>query len=376
MINSVKLVNFKTFDEETFNMAPLTVVSGLNGMGKSTLLQSLLVIRQNFAMDYFNSAQTKVRLEGPIVDLEDCASLCYAMAEDKTVMIELRDEKGETVQVSIDASIEEEKMPNCIITGSASSFVQYFDENMVFFSADRIGPRKNYNKQSARSHNTRFGVEGELIPAFLDAALRKRESVELLDLAIGKTQDESGKEIIDTSLVSNVNAWLSNIMNVSVGAETKEVDKDTVHMDFKFNDVWGTKFSAMQVGFGYSYALPIIVAVLASKPGTIIMVENPEAHLHPSAQVKLGEFLAKAASLGLQIIVETHSDHFLNGLRLARKNAYCAKDDIRLMFVQRDSTDGQLFSYTSEIMINDDGKFSEALPKMFNTWSDVLIQLI
>lgn len=376
MINSIRLVNFKTFDEETFNMAQLTVVSGLNGMGKSTILQSLLLIRQSFAMDYFNSAQTKVRLEGPIVDLEDCASLCYSMAEEKNVVIELKDERGNVAQISIDASAEDDKMPNCTIIGNISSFVQYFDENMVFFSADRIGPRKNYNKQSHRSHNTRFGVEGELIPAFLDTALRKRESVEIPDLAISKTQDENNKEVVDTSLVSNVNAWLSRIMNVSVGAVTQEIDKDTVHMDFKFNDVWGTAFSAMQVGFGYSYALPIIVAVLASKPGTIIMIENPEAHLHPSAQVNFGEFLAKAATFGLQIIVETHSDHFLNGLRLARKNGICAKDDIQLIFVQRDSSDGQLYSYANEISINDDGKFSETLPKMFNTWSDVLVQLI
>jgi len=376
MIKTVELTNFKTFEEETFNMAPLTVMSGLNGMGKSTLLQSLLLIRQSVAMEYLSAAQTKVRLEGPIVDLEDCESLCYTMAEEKKVKIALQDDKGHAFSVNIDTEVDTEKMPNCETTGDLSTFAKYFDENMIFFSADRIGPKKNYYKQSKRSHNTRFGVEGELIPSYLHAALNNREIVAIPELVIAETQDNMGREVPDTNLLSNVNAWLSQIMNVSVGAETKELDKDTVHMDFKFNDVWGTRFSAMQVGFGYSYALPIIVAILASKPGTVIMIENPEAHLHPSAQVKLGEFLAKAASLGLQIIVETHSDHFLNGLRLARKNTDCTKDDIRLIFVQRDSTEGQLFSYTSEITINDDGKFSEALPKMFNTWSDVLIQLI
>ena len=71
------------------------------------------------------------------------------------------------------------------------------------------------------------------------------------------------------------------------------------------------------IGFGVSYVLPVIVAGLVAQPGSMIIVENPEAHLHPQGQSVLARFLARVASSGVQVVAETHSDHFLNGLRLA-----------------------------------------------------------
>ena len=71
------------------------------------------------------------------------------------------------------------------------------------------------------------------------------------------------------------------------------------------------------VGFGLSYALPVIVAALTASPGTLFLVENPEAHLHPAGQSLIGQFLTRVAAAGVQVVVETHSDHVINGMRLA-----------------------------------------------------------
>jgi predicted ATPase len=71
------------------------------------------------------------------------------------------------------------------------------------------------------------------------------------------------------------------------------------------------------MGFGVSYALPIIVQGLLTAKGGILIVENPEAHLHPAGQSAMGRFLALCAADGVQVIVETHSDHVLNGICLA-----------------------------------------------------------
>ncbi len=49
---------------------------------------------------------------------------------------------------------------------------------------------------------------------------------------------------------------------------------------------------------------------------TVLIIENPEAHLHPYSQSMVGRFLARIASLGVQVIVETHSEHFVNGCRI------------------------------------------------------------
>ena len=69
------------------------------------------------------------------------------------------------------------------------------------------------------------------------------------------------------------------------------------------------------IGFGISYALPIIIGALIAPKNSLLLVENPEAHLHPAGQSEIGKFLAEVASTGRQVIVETHSDHLLNGYK-------------------------------------------------------------
>jgi predicted ATPase len=89
------------------------------------------------------------------------------------------------------------------------------------------------------------------------------------------------------------------------------------------------------VGFGLSYTLPVVVALLATPPGGLVLIENPEAHLHPRGQMAMGELIARAASAGVQVLVETHSDHVLNGLRLAVKDGLVAHGDVALHFFRR-----------------------------------------
>jgi predicted ATPase len=71
------------------------------------------------------------------------------------------------------------------------------------------------------------------------------------------------------------------------------------------------------MGFGVTYTLPVILAGLTAGKDGILIVENPEAHLHPAGQSQMGYFLASIASAGVQVMVETHSDHVLNGIRRA-----------------------------------------------------------
>ena len=83
------------------------------------------------------------------------------------------------------------------------------------------------------------------------------------------------------------------------------------------HQVASSEYRPTNVGFGITYALPIVVSVLSARPGSLVIIENPEAHLHPRGQVKMGELLCQASAAGIQILIETHSDHVLNGIRLA-----------------------------------------------------------
>ena len=99
---------------------------------------------------------------------------------------------------------------------------------------------------------------------------------------------------------------------------------------------------APNAGFGISYALPIVVAALRAEAGGLLLVENPEAHLHPAGQSMIGGFLAQVAADGVQIFLETHSDHVLNGIRVAVADGRAAfpTDQTVVHFFRAEDDDG------------------------------------
>ena len=148
-----------------------------------------------------------------------------------------------------------------------------------------------------------------------------------------------------TTLLSQINAWLKV---VSPGVELKITPMpkaDVALAGFAFSrqrDVMTKPFRATNVGFGLSYALPLIVALLAAQNDDLVIIENPEAHLHPGGQTRLAELAARAASAGTQVILETHSDHILDGLRLAVRRAIIRPEQIALHYFQREGLDAKI----------------------------------
>jgi predicted ATPase len=102
-------------------------------------------------------------------------------------------------------------------------------------------------------------------------------------------------------------------------------------------DPFHTKTSVRptRIGFGLIYTLPIITAALALDKNGLLLVENPEAHLHPFSQSRIGVFLAMIAATGRQIFIETHSDHVLNGIRLAVRNKILPPENLLINFFER-----------------------------------------
>jgi len=96
------------------------------------------------------------------------------------------------------------------------------------------------------------------------------------------------------------------------------------------------RFKPVNVGFGYSYLLPIVVSGLIAEPGDILIVENPEAHLVPSAQSRIANFLARVSRTGVQVFIESHSEHILNGLRIAVKEKLFGHEETNIIFFEGD----------------------------------------
>jgi predicted ATPase len=146
-------------------------------------------------------------------------------------------------------------------------------------------------------------------------------------------------------------------------------------MTYKTFDNAQESYSPLNVGFGLSYTAPIILALLTAKRGDMVILENPEAHLHPMGQRKMGELMAKAAMDGIQVVVETHSDHLLNGIRLAVKKGELDKDIVRLNYFFAEKTDGQYKHTKSSPEILEDGRLSSWPKGFFDEWDNALMEL-
>ena len=134
------------------------------------------------------------------------------------------------------------------------------------------------------------------------------------------------------------------------------------------------RYRATNVGFGITYVLPIIVAVLSSAPGSLLLIENPEAHLHPRGQARMGELLALAASCGIQVVIETHSDHVLNGIRLSVHGGNLSPEMVQLHFFQRRQQDGQ--SLVTSPRIDRNGRIDQWPDGFFDEWDKSLETLL
>lgn len=140
------------------------------------------------------------------------------------------------------------------------------------------------------------------------------------------------------SLLEQTKSWLDRI---APGVSPKillnpQVRTSELRYEFIEGKTKTNSYRSVNVGFGITYVLPLIVAILSAKPGDILVLENPEAHIHPSGQRMLGELIALAGNGGVQVIVETHSDHILNGIRIAVKKKEIAKErDTARIFLQR-----------------------------------------
>jgi predicted ATPase len=176
----------------------------------------------------------------------------------------------------------------------------------------------------------------------------------------------SHSKAVSSHLINHIEAWMGEFSPGIRIEASMDPDSDAAVLRYRFEAKRGVSnsFRPTNVGFGISYTLPVVVALLASKPGDLLLLEGPEAHLHPRGQSKLGELMARVASAGVQIIAETHSDHIVNGVRVAVHNGIIPAPDARFLYFQWDPTKEDGATAVETLMMDDDGRI-ERWPEGF-----------
>ena len=348
MLNHIILTHFKCFQELNLECTSLNLLCGLNAMGKSSVIQALLVLRQSFETGELLNG--RLVLGGTRADIGTGSDVLFEYAERDEVGFALGSNRAEnTWQQSFDYSRTSDQLSSKQPWASgATSYVSEdwqeippFGGELVYVGAERLGPQKLYPLSDVLARRREFGPSSDHALNFL--LHNQGETLPEEDPRCGP----SGRR----QIISVVDDWLQD---VSPGAhlELDEIPSaDAVIAGFRFDrpgDVRSRRHRATNVGFGLSYVLPVILALL-SQPGTLCLIENPEAHLHPHGQVKLAELAARAAKAGVQVFVETHSDHFMDGVRMAVRDGIIGPEQAAFHYFEREGTKAVVKFYTNRL---------------------------
>ncbi len=367
MITNIYLQNFKVFPEIDLAPSRLNIFTGLNGMGKSTFLQSLLLLRQSYLQ---NTLLDKgLLLNGDYIAIgkgKDAYSM-YATDLDG-IIFEVEWETAHTLRCEFLYKADFDLLPLKTLADNPHIYQQaLFTNQFQYLHAERVSPR-NFFPASAYQveQNHSLGNHGEFTSHFI--AKNQRHNIPIEALAHPNT----------TSLVlsKQIDAWMGEISpNVRVSAflyDEFEISRLSYKFEVKKESTEDMK--PTNVGFGLTYVLPIITAILSARPGDLLIIENPESHLHPQGQARLGKMLALAAEHGVQLFVETHSDHVLNGIRVAAKQKLIAPEHVGIFFFERD-----LDEHRTEIIqpfLDENGRLDKTPIGFFDEWSNQLDELI
>ena len=304
MLKSLDVRNFKSIKHLKFDFDGLNVFVGTNSSGKSSVLQSILLCSQNI--------RPKAGLNGDLISLGDYKDVKCAYSNEKEIEVNLIFDNGN--QVSVTASSDWFK--SNYMGEHVSECLDYSTMNFQYLSCQRIGPQKIYDKNVSLVDN--LGLDGRYAISFLQK--HKSDAI----------SEKLCKNSYSYTLLSQVNWWLKYITETEIYTQDV-VGADKVQAFYSSGDL--NNLRPDNVGAGISYLVSILIECLAAPENGIIIIENPEIHLHPSAQSKVCEFLYYISKAGRQLFIETHSDHIFNGFRAGIANGEMDKSSIGINFL-------------------------------------------
>lgn len=359
MIEKIKLENFKCFEKIEIDLYNLNVFAGVNGAGKSTIIQSLLLLKQSFEQGYLQNK--KICLNGNYVSLGTVKDILFEDAKEDIIKINIIENGTNNTYASVyprDSNVLD-------LTDDSSS--KYLEENdFEYLHAERVSPQTTYPASDYFAGlKSQLGIKGEYAAYYI---LLNGDTSIPWDSTLGEEKYIKGA----------LQFWLNeispeiklDIQNIG-GTDLSQLSFYYLKSSGRSND-----YRPTNVGFGVSYVLPVILALIKAKEDSIVIIENPEAHLHPRGQRKMGELISMCAQSGAQIFIETHSDHVLNGIRIAVKNKKIDKSKAGLYFFSRKNEDKKIIHTVENIKIKPDGRLEYWPDGFFDEWDKALDEII
>ncbi len=352
MLDEIELTDFKSHHSTCVNLNKLSLLVGTNSGGKSSVIQGLLLIIHNI------TNKTASPLNGHLVSVGTFNEAGNYILNKKSFSLEVTQEK-ESIKLSFVAPDEGETEPkyNYVSDSEAlQSFLNYQNNRIHYLSANRLGGQDLYTKNFDKYDI--FGLNGEYAIDYFE--LHKDDPLE----------EELQAYLESVTLDAQVNYWLEKIFGQRI-VTTSIPGTDKVKAEYRLQI--GRNIRPKNTGSGISYIISLLIVCLASKKGDVIIVENPEIHLHPKAQSYLVDFFIFIANSGRQLIIETHSDHLFNGVKVAISQSKIPVADVAVHFFRLGK---DFVTEHVAIKINDEGHILNSVPDLFDQFTNDLKTLV
>jgi len=396
-ISKVTVSGFKSIaEQQTIDIRPLTVLAGINSSGKSSFIQPLLLLKQTLEAvgdpgtllldgpnvkftstdQVLNKTQTGISCFGVSIEIHDqkkrdiqTDKIELSFCKKNGRGFELLSQKlcyiGQQIDLNLSLDVEEIKnrinllrtLPFAELTKNPAFHFSvkpsrcFFDIAMYF--DDKSQPRMDVEcglparfvdqikgflhlpglRSSPQRIYQKMGV-GDIYPGTFDNYTAS---------VIAKWQEEKAHELEELAcmlkhmgLTSNIKAEFLNDVQIElqVGRLLTSNKSDCVCI--------------ADVGVGVSQVLPVLVALLAARPGQLVYIEQPEIHLHPRAQHLLADVLCQASNRGVRLVIETHSAILLLALQTLVAKGKIEKEDVVFHWMQRNN-EGNTTVTTAEL---------------------------
>lgn len=373
MFKTIEIENFKGLGSFSKPLGVLTLFTGQNAAGKSSVIQTLALLRQTAVEHewskelHLNGSSVQLGTMFDVIDRNSggtgfrlklsngtCACEWETSSQDRKRDLVAKISRISVLHDGIDTiwnkeDLEKTSMRRLVPHQPDQSLCAVLEEiqeqlaSICHISAERLGPREVYVAQTPLFY-PEVGAFGEKTPWCLE---------QFADSDINPGLVLPG---MPPFVRLTVQAWMSQLFP-GFQLELKRVDAaNLITMGIRTTPR-GDFFRPANVGFGISHVLPIITACVAARPGRLVIVENPETHLHPAGQSLIGYFLAMSATEGVQVIVETHSDHVLNGMRRAVRDQKLSADEVKIFFFRGETNDeGETRTIVDDVIIERGGR--------------------
>lgn len=349
MITKIQIDRFKSLRHTPLlKMGRVNLLTGANGCGKSSFCQSLLTLSQTWRRGMMDNLLPA----GMWKDLGTYDDIVYAFDENKSIGIHIftdaeRDNDFELLfEQSKDnltlGEVKDVRVGGMAINDDSGSSNEDGDSDERM---DDDNSKTEIRLSSLRDFPSLMALQRMY---YVAAERIAAPGYQLLDETTPyEYLAPNGENVLNVLWKNRSNGCIKKVQDML----ERVLDGGRIVLEFagdrlvlRINSVDdGNYYRPVNVGYGFSYVLSLITAVVLATDGSFIIVENPEAHLHPSAQAKMmNELIATAKERNIQLIVETHSDHVLNTALRAVNDHRLETEDLKVLFFSSPTSDDEV----------------------------------